>query len=1177
MLRSGFACLIVLISSTVLVAQETPRRAALLSPQQQEQLKERDRLAAEADRHGQAGRFQEMVQAWDGKLKIEREVLDPQSEEALASLETLAGMRQFLEEFDAARQARQEILDAAQERYGEKNWRTRDARRALEKTEKLAGLSREKRDQLKQFPSFWGSGQQMLMAGRFRDALEFTRRAAEIQSSVWGEESEDYATASGTLGLIHQYLGEFKQAEALLKQFVESRRKTHGEDHPEYAKGLSALGLMHRNMGQAEKAIPLCRQSSRIMQEAYGNASPHYAVSLNELAGALVDQQEAEAAESTLRESLEIFARLRLQQSHQYADALSMLSTVHQQRGELKQAESLLRQVLEVRRKAFGERHPTYAGTLHNLAALLFQLRDFARAETVGQEAVSGLQAAHGENHPDCAKSLSLLGLIRQGLWKLEDAEAAHRQALEILEATRGESHPETAVALHHLSLLLHARGDFRQAEAGYRRVLEILDHHNRQTDPDYLRALNNLALALDHLGNYDEAEAAYRRVQEQLEDSHRQSHPDYGVLLTNRANLALKRRDLEEAAEQFRQALAFNERWLDDLFSVLAERQRLRIFAAQRLALDGLITAHVDQGKPLEELYPRILSWKGAVASRRAEERAALRQPELADLLERLRRARSGLARLAFLQPAPGAQQEWAQNLQTLLREKETLESELAMRSEPFRRLRESPDPLRVRAALPPDTRLVDYFEYRHLLPPREGGGKFGKENRLLAFVSAAGDKQVVGVSLGPADSATQAIQECRRALSGADLKSLDVARRQVHQRLWEPLLPYIEHAATVLVSPDGAISQLPLAILPGREQQYLIEETAIGYVASGRQLAALAISTEQPPVDQADVNERSQSGGILAVGGVDYGAAAADSASSEENNEPAPGGEGLTPLPGTELEAKSSRDLFLKVFPDRPAVLVTGSAATEAEIKDACQQGYRYLHLATHGFFESPRRLAAQLRLLDVEAVGEFVPMKPLGAPDNGQGFDEQGSRALALAPLLKSGLALAGAAATGQATVQSDPDSLREDGLLTAEETASLDLLDVDLVVLSACDTGLGEVEHGEGVIGLARAFQTAGARSVVASLWKIDDAATNLLMEAFYKNLWEREMPKLEALRQAQLYILRHPEQVQEREKELASQLDRAPGAESRKLPGGGRIEGRSHPWLWAAFVLSGDSR
>jgi CHAT domain-containing protein len=152
--------------------------------------------------------------------------------------------------------------------------------------------------------------------------------------------------------------------------------------------------------------------------------------------------------------------------------------------------------------------------------------------------------------------------------------------------------------------------------------------------------------------------------------------------------------------------------------------------------------------------------------------------------------------------------------------------------------------------------------------------------------------------------------------------------------------------------------------------------------------------------------------------------------------------------------------------------------------------------------------------------------------------------------------------------------------EDGILTAEEIQSLDLRGTELVVLSACETGLGRSRLGQGVLGLQRAFHAAGASAVVASLWKVDDAATSVLMEHFYTNLWVKKMPKLEALRQAQLAVLNDPGLVRSRPAELAK---RGIGETPEKLPDSGRVapryarDARSDPSRWAAFILSGDGR
>jgi CHAT domain-containing protein len=209
------------------------------------------------------------------------------------------------------------------------------------------------------------------------------------------------------------------------------------------------------------------------------------------------------------------------------------------------------------------------------------------------------------------------------------------------------------------------------------------------------------------------------------------------------------------------------------------------------------------------------------------------------------------------------------------------------------------------------------------------------------------------------------------------------------------------------------------------------------------------------------------------------------------------------------------------------------------------------RYLHLATHGFFDRTSREGQRLRPFAREEA------LPFGLAREYQTYTRN--------PLLLCGLVLAGANA--------DPDR----GILRAEEVAGLDLRGCEMAVLSACETGLGKVADTEGVQGLQRAFQVAGARSLVVSLWKVHDAATSVLMEEFYTNLWHKKLSRIEALRKAQLTVLRNPALVQKRQQELAKLGVRGPEDEPAPLPPGGTpAAARSHPALWAAFILSGDT-
>ncbi len=347
----------------------------------------------------------------------------------------------------------------------------------------------------------------------------------------------------------------------------------------------------------------------------------------------------------------------------------------------------------------------------------------------------------------------------------------------------------------------------------------------------------------------------------------------------------------------------------------------------------------------------------------------------------------------------------------------------------------------------------------------------------------------------------------------------------------------------------------------MPG---SYLIEDLAISYVASGRQAATAFADPSGPP-----------GRGLLAAGGIDFQADPGRSGPSDRHA-PAPAivqRSGFAPLPATGAEARAARDLFHNAFADQPAVLLTGIEPTEAELKRRLDGGHlRVVHLATHGFFESPDRIAA-LRA-EIRRENASAAFAQAGKDEENPLFE--------LTPMLRSGVVLAGGSrAPDPATINPPPGVavIRDDGILTAEEVQGLDLRGTELVVLSACETGLGAIEAGQGVLGLQRAFRSAGAETVVASLWKVDDAATAVLMERFYTNLWTKKLSTLEALRQAQLEILKNPTLVDVRRAQITKR-----GIESvaEPLPGGGTadtpspgVARRGDPALWAAFLLSGD--
>ena len=380
-------------------------------------------------------------------------------------------------------------------------------------------------------------------------------------------------------------------------------------------------------------------------------------------------------------------------------------------------------------------------------------------------------------------------------------------------------------------------------------------------------------------------------------------------------------------------------------------------------------------------------------------------------------------------------------------------------------------------------------------------------------AFVLRAAAEEpgwsVAWVSLGDADALDKLLDGWMASLRSKTRADAAIAG-QLRRRLWAPLEAALGDCKMVIFIPDGRLAQMPWAALPGRRpDSYLLEDYALVEAPYGQYVARLLMD----PAPQGE--------SFLAVGGIDYG----------------PGGK-WPYLKGTADEVEQ----LLALRPGKETVRVVGDAATKPHVRELLP-GRRYIHLATHGQFLDPEQTRDGMRVTE------------------GSYFD-----ASARNPLLSSMLVFAGANRPALNDGQGLPAG--SDSFLTAEEVTGMDLTGTELVVLSACETGLGKVRSGEGVFSLQRAFHVGGSRAVVSSLWKVPDRATQALMGRFYSNLWQGKMSKVEALREAQSWLLHEGKKQAGSSRGIdLSDEPLEPANSHASMP----------PFFWAAFVLSGDWR
>jgi CHAT domain-containing protein len=613
---------------------------------------------------------------------------------------------------------------------------------------------------------------------------------------------------------------------------------------------------------------------------------------------------------------------------------------------------------------------------------------------------------------------------------------------------------------------------------------------------------------------------------------------------------------------DYLRRALAMHQD-LSDLFgSAASEAEAFSIAATVPWALDSLLSVSRHLSGTDETSYAsvwrskaaitrllegrrqelrRLLSWKNLSASRRQEIR------ETRDKLQGTRRALSRLLLATAADP-----KAHLRHLQKLSEDKVDLEQQLAKLLPDFARRQALQRQLHTALIkkLPPGTVFIDLlhyvrFEWNRKRPRKE---KPRCTPCYAAFLLRRG-QLVQRVELLQAAAIDQAVAAWRAAIQE---KEASAAAQKLRGLLWTPLAKHVaQDCKTLLVAPDGVLTQVPWAALPiNKEGRVLLEDYAVAVVPHGPYLLE-RLNTPTEPEKEADR--------LLAVGAVKYDAKpqAAEKAVVTWNRAAEWGKRKIIwhDLPGTRTELNQVIDRAGK----RPVRRLIGAQASTTRLLAELPEA-RFVHLATHGFFADKKFrsiLQVDEKLFDRSS---FRKGPPPGARN----------------PLVLSGLVLAGANLPLPKELKERNES--DGGILTAEAIAGLPLHKMELAVLSACETGLGEVAGGEGVFGLQRAFHLAGAKNVVASLWKVDDQATAALMALFYDKLWRQKKPAIEALREAQLTLYHHPERIAALAKERGPNFDKivrlpiTPDREPKASP-----KGKAATKLWAGFVLSGLGR
>jgi tetratricopeptide (TPR) repeat protein len=1105
-----------------------------------------------------------------------------------------------------------EVLEIRQRAQGADHWEVGDAERLTTTLQQIAALPADAQAELAEAYRTDTEVFQLHEEGKYREAMGLAQRQLETRKRLLGEEHPDVAACLNNLAALLHARGDLAGAEALHREALAAKRELLGEEHPSVAVSLGNLARVLDGEGDYAGAEPLLREALAMNRKLLGEKHPRVATILNNLALLLDNKGDYAAAEALYREALAMRRTLLGEEHLSVAATLNNLAELLRVRGQYARAESLQREALAIKRRLLGEEHPSVATSLNNLAALLRAKGDYAGAEPLYREALDMNRKLLGEEHRSVATSLSNLAQLLRAKGDYVGAEQVQREAVAMQVRLLGEEHPDVATGLNNLAWLSSANGDYAGAESLYRDALVMKRRLLGDDHPSVAVTLHNLAALLSAKGDHAAAEAAWAAAVESFEA----------------ARVRMSFRGLERAG------FAAIQSPLAPLAACLARN-------GKPVPAWGSVEANMARGL-LDAVSTRL--------SRPLEPGERERESGLVGQLDKLDE------RISALLAAEVSTGESRARADTLRWAQEKLQAELTqfeaeMATKYGVAAGQVYDLGRIREVLPEDAAFLAWVDVKgdpHSVDPNgEHWGCVLRREGQPIWVKLPGSGEG-GVWTEDDDELPRVV---RGALGTPPGGRGDVSTREMVERLGaqrvrpaERCLPGVRH---LIVLPAGWMAGVPVEALtdqytvsysPSATMYAWLRErsrTSAGGVAEPRpggaeeelawsgeaqRRALLAVgdpvfgqpeapgtAAPEPPergvlVEVVSSESNAQRGGLREgdvlvsyrgemLGGPDELGPAIEAAAGDSvvpvtvwregeavELQVAPGklgvrtskrpaaeamnlkrrldrvlettrGKVFVPLPWTRCEIEGIAELFDS---DRTvSSILLGADASERRLHELASSGElgrcRYVHLATHAVMDDQVAMRSAL-ILSQDPVDESV------------------ERAL-------EGLEV-------------------YDGWLTAEQIVRTWRIDADLVTLSACETALGKESGGEGFLGFSQALFVAGARSLVLTLWKVQDTPTMLLMRRFYENLLGRfdeprvlaglkylsgcPMPKAEALGEAKAWLRGLTwDELRDVEEELSSA---GRGGEPQTEVPAEPLEREGpyeDPHYWAAFVLVGD--
>lgn len=909
---------------------------------------------------------------------------------------------------------------------------------------------------------------------KYEEARKVSERALDQALEQFGGQAIQTAFVRNTLAGVYTQLGQYTEAEKLYLDVLPVFKQVYGETHPEYATVAANYSSLLQLQGSYYTAEYYLKIAEEIKRNAFGKENRDYLTTYENLALLYLNTARYTEASLILEEILTVKEQLVEEKDPSLAYTQSNLAGVKKQLADYSAAEKLYKQARDIYKQAYGTSHIFYASVSNNLALLYQKMGNLEAARPLFQNALQIYETEIGKLNPDYATALENLATLYQLEENYVKAKELLEEALSIDEQILGKKHPLYSKTLHNLAAIYEREGAYDRSKELYQNALDIEREVFGENHPSFASTLYNLATLEQELENYDQALAYFQQVVEIRKTLLGNNHPDYAFSLYGLASIMHKTGDFEGARPVYQQVI---DKYLENIreyFPALSESEKGAFYSKIKPVFDSYMDYAIDfnllekgtaedRASLLSSMYDLQLATKALLlnASNKVKNRILNSgDQELINLFNDWTSLKENIVKAYAMTKEELERSELG--ISEMEAESNDLEKQLSLKSTAF--------------AGEFEKQQISWQDVQAKLEANETALELIRIKKKMKTDSVL----YVGLLVYPGISAPELVVNANGLqMEGKGFKTYKnliiykIEDVKSYPLFWEAIDHAIpESTETLFLSADGVINKVNIATLMNPEsKQYMVDRYKIRLLSNTREI-----------VENTGQSTESNDAEMFGFPAFDLGTQPKEDGGAlfSESDMRSSFGSSISELPGT-LEEVNNIENILQGGSWKVSKY-TVRKATEDQIK--ALQSPKILHIATHGFF--------------------LADLKP---ENNEFGIESRNGR---FNPLLRSGLLLAGA----QNTINLEEIPGEEDGILTAYEAMNLDLDNTDLVVMSACETGLGEVKNGEGVYGLQRSFLVAGAGNLIMSLWKVNDATTQMLMSSFYKN-WFEGKSRLEA--------------------------------------------------------------